>query len=194
VPVNFANLILDKYRGFGTSKEHREAFLYFTNRGVLPSVNASYTKFERSKYRKTISECFSYTDEAFALLMVANYEPRWTSQYEATLEYPGGSRKTREKKWKDARYTSSTEGSRRGQSWTKEGLLRFNSLCEMVKGQRAIEETGITVEKYLRAWCRDQASMPPWREEKEGSVIGEDVLGQEEEEVEALGECDISQV
>jgi hypothetical protein len=187
---------LDKYRGFGTSKEHREAFLYFTNR-VLPSVNTSITKFERSKYKKTISECFGYTDVAFALLMVVNYEARWTSQYEAMIEYPGELRKTSEKKWKDAVYTSSTEGSRRGQSWRKEGLLRFNSLCEMVKGQWAREETGIKVESYLQAWCRNQASMPPWPKEKEAvAAIAEDALGQEEEEeeVEAVGECDIYQV
>jgi hypothetical protein len=34
-----------------------------------------------------------------------------------------------------------------GQSY-KKGLLKFNSLCEMVKTQRAKEETGSTVENY----------------------------------------------
>jgi hypothetical protein len=68
----------------------------------LPSVNASITKFERLKYQKTISGCFSYTDEAFALLMVVNYEARWTSQYEAIAGYPAESRKIRAKRWKDA--------------------------------------------------------------------------------------------
>jgi hypothetical protein len=64
VPPNFAVLIL-KSTGTLVSIPHREAF-QLTNR-VLPSVNASITKFERLKYQKTISECFSYTDEAFAL-------------------------------------------------------------------------------------------------------------------------------
>jgi hypothetical protein len=74
VPINFANLILDQYRDFGASiKDHQEAFVYFTNR-ILPCVNASITKFERLKYQKTMPECFSYTNEAFALLMVVNYE------------------------------------------------------------------------------------------------------------------------
>jgi hypothetical protein len=42
------------------------------------------------------------------------------------------------------------------QTWPKlrKGLLKFNSLCEMVKTQRAKEETGSTVENYLRTWCR----------------------------------------
>jgi hypothetical protein len=195
VPPNFAVLILEKYRDFGSSIPHREAFLYFTNR-VLPSVNASITKFERLKYQKTISECFSYTDEAFALLMVVNYEARWTSQYEAIAGYPAESRKIRAKRWKDVRYTSSTEGCRRGQSWTRKGLLKFNSLCEMVKTQRAKEETGSTVENYLRTWCRDQAGMHAWRETtNEGDADPQDALDEEEEqEVEAVGECDIYQV
>jgi hypothetical protein len=55
------------------------------------AINASITKFERLKYQKTISS-FSYTDEAFALLMVVNYEARWTSQYEAIAGYPAESR------------------------------------------------------------------------------------------------------
>jgi hypothetical protein len=67
----------------------------------LPSVNASITKFERLKYQKTISGV-SATDEAFALLMVVNYEARWTSQYEAIAGYPAESRKIRAKRWKDA--------------------------------------------------------------------------------------------
>jgi hypothetical protein len=194
VPMNFATLILDKYRDFGTSKDHRDAFVYFTNR-ILPSVNASITKFERLKYQKTMSECFTYTDEAFALLMVVNYEARWTSQHVALMENPQESRKAREKLWKDARYTSSTEGSRRGQSWTKEGMLKFNSLCEMVKTQRDKEETGITVEKQLQAWCRRDANLPTWRV-AEGGVAAEDDLEEEgeDEEVEAVGECDIYQV
>jgi hypothetical protein len=35
----------------------------------------------------------------------------------------------------------------------QEGLLKFNSLCEMVEDS-AKEETGSTVENYLRTWCR----------------------------------------
>jgi hypothetical protein len=110
-----------------------------------------------------MSECFSYTDEAFALLMVVNYEAWWTSLHEALIENLHESRKTCEKLWKDARYTSSTEGSRHGQSWTKEGMLKFNSLCEMVKAPREKEESGITVEKQLQAWCRRDANLPTWR-------------------------------
>jgi hypothetical protein len=194
VPIHFANLILEKYHDFHAFKDHHEAFVYFTNR-ILPYVNASITKYERLKYQKTMSECFSYTDEAFALLMVVNYEARWMLQHEALMGYPHESRKTRDKMWKDALFTSSTEESRCGQSWTKEGMLKFNSLCEMVKSQQRKEETGSNVEKQLWAWCQKNDSMPPWWEEGEG-VDAQDDLGQEEkeEEVETMGECDIYQV
>jgi hypothetical protein len=69
-----------------------------------------------------------------------------------------------EKLWKDAMYTSITDGSRRGQSCTKEGMLKFNSLCEMVKAQWEKEETGGTVEKQLQAWCSRDNSLPAWLE------------------------------
>jgi hypothetical protein len=136
-----------------------------------------------------MSKCFSYTNEAFALLMVVNYEAQWTSQHEALMENPHESRKTREKLWKDARYTSSTEGNRRGQSWTR-GDVKLNSLYEMVKVQREKEETGSTVGKQFQAWCRRDANLPTWRVAEEG-VAAQDELGQEGgEEVEAVGECD----
>jgi hypothetical protein len=192
VPDNFANLVVEKYRGYGLSEGHHKAFRYFATR-ILPSVNASFTKFERLRVKKTISECFSYTDEAFALLMVLNYEPRWLSQHKAKVEHPNRSRRTREQLWKDARFTSSTEGNRRGQSWTKEGLLRFNNLCTMVKAQREVEETGDTVEKDLRDWCREEAGMTPLGKTTE--MVAPDPQDEEdEEEVEAMGECDIYQV
>jgi hypothetical protein len=192
VPDNFANLVVEKYRGYGLSEGRHKAFLYFATR-FLPSVNASFTKIERLRVKKTISECFSYTDEAFALLMVLNYEPWWLSQHEEKVEHPNRSRWTREKLWKDARFTSSTEGNRRGQSWTKEGLLRFNNLCTMVKAQREVEETEATVEKNLWDWCREGAGMTPLG--KKAEMVAPDLQDDlAEEEVEALGECDIYQV
>jgi hypothetical protein len=193
VPKNFANLILEKYHGCRISDDHHDAFLYFANR-IFPSVNASYTKFERLKVKKTICECFSYTNDAFALLMVINYERRWLSQHEAKLEHPNHSRQTREQLWKDARYTSSTEGNRRGQSWIKDGLLRFfNSLCTMVKAQWEVEDTGATVEKSLWDWCHKHAGMTALGGKEETVAPDpQDDLG--EEEVETVGECDIYQV
>jgi hypothetical protein len=190
VPVDFKNLLEGKYHGYGASERHRAAFVYFATR-ILPAVNASITKFDKSKYRKKLSECFSYTDEAFALLLVENYEPRWQSQHEALVQYHHECRKSREKKWKDALYTSNTEGSRRGNSWTRQGLLKFNSLCQMVKEQRASEETGDTVENHLRNWCHEEVGMISWGDGQMMATQGQHGVEDKEDGVEAVGECDI---
>ena len=113
VPANFKKLLGDKFRDYGESETHRQAYVYFATR-ISPAVNTSFNKFDKSKYKKKVSESFSGTDEAFALLLVINYEPRWQSQHDALMEHPLESRKSRERRWKEAKYTSSAEGRRRG--------------------------------------------------------------------------------
>ena len=73
-------------------------------------------------------------------------------------------------------------------------LVKFNSLCEMVKDQRNLEETGDRVEKDLRNHCRQQAGMKVW--EDIGMMIEPQQEDGEEEddEVDAVGECDIYQI
>jgi hypothetical protein len=193
VPLHFGKRLLEKYRGYGESEEHKQSFRYFASR-ILPAVNASYTKFDRSKYSKLLNECFSYTDEAFGLLLVVSYEQRWISQHEAMVMFPDETRKEREARSNNALYTSSTEGSRRGQSWDKKGLLKFNSLCEMVKEQRAADTMGDKIEEDLRQWCREQAGMPMWGKGDRVNPQVQDSVGPAESEVEAIGECDIYQV
>ena len=111
----------------------------------------------------TLSSCFSYTDEAFGLLLLVNYEDRWRSQHEAEQVLPGGTSKKRSQWWEDARYTSATEGARRGSSWPQEGLVKFNELSAMMKSQReaAMETEGDTnmVEKELMDWCRTEGGL-----------------------------------
>ena len=79
VPDNFKHLLEEKFRDYGYSNAHRLAYVYFATR-ILPAVNSSSTRFDKNKYNKKLSECFSYTDEAFALMLVHNYEPRWQPQ------------------------------------------------------------------------------------------------------------------
>jgi hypothetical protein len=189
VPENFSTLLLKDYRNYGDSVEHKNAFQYFAKR-ILPAVNTSHTKYDKRKYTKTISESFTYTDEAFALMLVVNYEGRWVSQYTAAEKYGGGRlQKDQSQYWVNARYTSSNEGSRRGVSWSKEGLRRFNSLAEKVKAQRDQLRTGTMVEENLRSWFREETGMTVLN--KEGEETLENEVGEDEEEVEALGECGI---
>ena len=128
VPVDLCRLLTEKHRDHHESDPHQQAWTCFARR-ILPSVNACNAKCERRKHNELLSECFSYTDEAFALLMLINCEPRWRSQHAAKLQFPDAANKEREVKWKDARCTSSTDGTRRGQSWKKEGIAHSSTSC-----------------------------------------------------------------
>jgi hypothetical protein len=198
VPEDFSKLLLEKYRNYGDSDTHRNVFRYFATR-ILPAVNAGLTKFDRRKYKESLSECFSYTDEAFGILLVINYENRWQSQHAADMRLPGQTGKERSKYWDDARYTSATEGARRGASWSRDGLLKFNELSAMVKEQRDEDNmagTGNMVEADLMGWCREEAGMPQLADAagNDGSDLIHTEVDEEDEEVEATGECDIYQV
>ena len=75
-------------------------------------------------------------------------------------------------------------------SWSNAGLVRFNQLSEMVRKQRE-EDTEKEVEEELIAWCRSKAEMTVLN--RVGGATGEvdDDMREEEEVVEAVGECDI---
>jgi DNA primase len=198
VPESFSRLLLERYRDYGDSEEHKNSFRYFATR-ILPAVNASQTKFDKRKYSETLSDCFSYTDEAFGILLVMNYEARWQSQHTAIVVNPSGTKQEQSEMWKDGRYTSTTEGSRRGVSWQGQGLVKFNELSQMVKQQRGVDKDLAReeneVEQDLMAWCRTEAGMSPLPSShgnENAGVIPNDMA--EEDEVEAMGECDIFEI
>jgi hypothetical protein len=105
VPPNFSTLLLEKYRNYGESVQHRTAFQYFVGQ-ILPAVNTSVTKYDKLKYSKTTTEHFTYTDEAFALMLVVNYEARWVSQYDAAVRLGTGGKimKDQSRHWVDAKW------------------------------------------------------------------------------------------
>jgi hypothetical protein len=139
-PESFSKLLLERHRDYGDSEDHKNAFRCFATR-ILPAVNASQTRFDKRKHSESLSECFSYTDEAFGILLVVNYyEARWRSQHNAVARNPSGTRQQQSELWEDGKCTSATEGSRRGVSWQGQGLMKFNELSEMVKKQRGVME------------------------------------------------------
>jgi hypothetical protein len=197
-PEDFGKLLVEKHRNYGDSETHRNVFRHFATR-ILPAVNAGLTKFDRRKCKESLSQCFSHADEAFGILLVINYENRWRSQHAADMRLPGQTGKERSKCWDDARFTSATEGARRGASWSRDGLLKFNELSAMVKAQRDNDNMAGTdnmVEADLMGWCREEAGMPQLADTAgdDGSDLIPTEADEEEEEVEATGECDIYQV
>ena len=188
MPANFKKLLEDKFRDYGESETHRQAYVYFATR-ILPAVNTSFNKFDKSKYKRKLSECFSCTDEAFALLLVINYEARWQSQHEALMKYPLESPRYRERRWKESKYTSGAQG-RRGVDLRR----KYNRLCGMVKEQREREETGDTVERYLRNVYREEAGIQAWEDIGMRQTKGQHGVVEEDDEVESMVECDINQI
>ena len=69
-----------------------------------------------------LSEWFTYTDEAFLLLCLESYVPKWNRTWAQQEE---GQRNVAAAD-EDARYTGKTKGTKLG--WTKEGLERMNAL------------------------------------------------------------------
>ena len=124
-----------------------EAFVYMVDR-ILTSVNANVNRY-RAATRKTtnLSEVFSVSDEAFALLMVDNYWVRWHR-----LRHP---KENKPKEWYAAQYTGSEEG-RNESGFTRKGVQKYNDLVKMVQEKRREDRTGKDLEDYLRMYWRGQ--------------------------------------
>ena len=196
VPQDFSKLLLEKYREYGGSEDHKKILQYFASR-ILLEVNAGITKYDKRKYNEALSSCFSYTDEAFRLLLLVNYENRWRSQHEAEQVLLGGTSKERSQRWEDARYTSATEEVWRGSSWPRDRLVKFNELSATVKGQREAaietEEDTNMVEEDLMDWCRTEDDLDAMAATG-GERIAADPITPKEDEVEAWGGCSLTEM
>lgn len=110
--------------------EYFEAFYYFVLR-ILSCVNTTQTKFgdnqTKTRLGSLISDRFTASDEAFALVMIDNYFEKW--QVHA---------KTPKAQWKfaEAKYSSSGQGNKM-QGWMKKGIEQYSRFCKMVEGRRA---------------------------------------------------------
>ena len=143
VPRNFVPTLLRSYRKHRETGnvEDKKAFYYFVSR-ILSQVNPKQTRFEKDKGRKVLSNMFTVTDEAFAIMVVENYDQRWRKQHVEPDK----------KKWHsdemNAKYTSSRNGKRKN-TWTKEGMQRYHEWCAIVAARRGREEYGKDLEEEL---------------------------------------------
>ena len=77
-----------------------------------------------------MSEIASFTDEAFALLILEN---SW-SVWKQLAKYPQGVPETETKAL--PKYTGTPAGTGRNEGWGNDGMSRFNELCDSVKRDR----------------------------------------------------------
>jgi hypothetical protein len=83
-----------------------------------------------NRMTKPLSEWFSYTDEAFLLVCLESYVPKWNRAW-ARRQREGGQQQNAaaaedEEQDEDARYTGKAKGTKLG--WTDEGKERMNAL------------------------------------------------------------------
>ena len=164
VTNDLAATSVDAYRdyfdevGRVKNQEGLDCFLFFLN-NVLCAVNAKLTKFgtscnkERAKY--FLSEVFSASDEAFALLLIKNYHHRWSKLLSQDTTYGGKSSRSKDL---DAKYTSSNSGVK-NQGYSEAGLLRFWELVQIVTDKRAANSTGRNFEQALKQYITTGTSV-----------------------------------
>ena len=152
---DFEENLFQNYRDYldenGQLREDRrknfEAFVYMVE-NFLSSVNAEQNNY-RGSTRKVanLSEVFTVSDEAFALLLVDNYWEKWENVLKKdTLE----KEKKADKSLFKARYTDS-EAGRNEDGYSDEGLQKYNELVKMVSEKRNEQKTGEDLEEYLMA-------------------------------------------
>jgi hypothetical protein len=126
--------VAELLRNYRQNTTHgKKLYIYFATR-ILASVNAEITNFKSKKMKTLISDCFTVTDEAFALLILLNSESVWRNQ----VKEPDKTKWNSEEKFQ-FRFTKKN-GGKRTNSWSNEGLKRFRQLCKTVKKARTGEK------------------------------------------------------
>ena len=162
-------------------RENYEAFLYFIDR-ILPSVNFETNNYNAvSKKTKLLSNCFSKTDEAFALVNVMNYYQRWTrklmalesrkrernGQIGASEERPLPHQQGAE--WFRAKWTSSGDGMVYS-GWKKEGIDEFTRRTHHIESLRSLPASGRMLEEKIRDHWKGALPAPNKRRKKQAPV------------------------
>jgi hypothetical protein len=120
-----------------------------------------------SRMTKPLSEWFTYTDEAFLLLCLESYVPKWNRAWAQQRQQQEGEQNV---EYEDARYTGKTKGTKLG--WTKEGLERMNALMiDVVRDRVANGEhfNNIFKEEMIKRYNKEKDNMrnPGGRERNE---------------------------
>ena len=172
VPDNFEHDLLEHYRdyldGHGkvipARKKNFKAFIYFIDR-ILPSVNYDMNDYGPvAKKNKLLQDCFTASDEAYALIMIQNYTQRWIRQIQAK-EAESLARKTgtftqepqegeerqayqQPPEWFHARWTGSHDGNK-SSGWDIEGIQTFTKHGNDIRRMRLDKTQGEKLEKYI---------------------------------------------
>jgi len=117
-----------------------------------------------NRMTKPLSEWFTYTDEAFLLLCLESYVPKWNRAWARQEEGQQNLAAVDE----DARYTGKTKGTKLG--WTKDGLERMNALMIDVARDRQANGAhfdNIFKDEMIRRYNKEDTRNPGGRQHDE---------------------------
>ena len=120
-------------------------FFYFVTR-ILAAVNASNTTFDSKKTSILLSDIFSVSDEAYALITLLNECHVWEEQAKDKSE--------RDESKMKRKFVNATSGKKN--SWTKEGMKIFHILCNKIAALRNDSVRGKGFEEMLRTKFQDE--------------------------------------
>ena len=130
-------------------EEDYEVFKWFV-KNILKSVNFELNNvlLEQATeigYRDFISKVFTVSDEAFAILMVLNYEKKWRNMVLTPFE---DKKDLNTNPLYATRWTSSNKGYSK-LPWGNEGVTKYNELVELIGKLRAVPQSGVELEEKV---------------------------------------------
>jgi hypothetical protein len=168
-----------------TTDEEREAFYWFA--GEFVESVAGRKTWGKQKYSKLMSEgtrvgekpLVSQSDEAFALLIIDNYQERWI------IEKKDKEDNIKTSRMRKGKYTCAKSGNREYRGWSKAGILEYGRLLKLVQTDRRADP-----EKAAEMWVKHRLAKT-----KKPLAVGvrEDDSGGEEADIEMFDEADFDE-
>ena len=116
----------DKFENMRVSDVHKEVFATFVNLCMVHFCSSMNWRYKA--YNSHISEIFSVSDEAFAMLLLENNYEDYKMVYNL-------SRKVTRKESKP-KYTKDSNLNEKFKGWSRKGLKRYDELVRIVTNQR----------------------------------------------------------
>ena len=128
--------------------ETKDEFKYFVNR-ILAAVNVRNTQYHLRKHNKKISDIFSVSDEAFALLLLFNEFKRWNLKGKKLADKPNSAGILTPDEIKETQkpFTGGNIGDPQG--FSLEGRKVYSNLYEQVERLRDTRQSRELEQKIL---------------------------------------------
>lgn len=115
----------------------------------------TYKLYKKNRTTKPLSEWVTNTDEAFILLCLHNYSPKWRHEHWVKLYGPPNN-DNEQQPGPESLYTGPERGTKR--SWSREGLAQFNTY--MINVYRDRQENGPAFDEEFLQEMKSRYDVP----------------------------------